>query len=79
MLTKRRLLFLCWFCGALAALAVAGSPSLLFWPTIVILAAYVANWGVALAANKLPKKYVSGLDYRAVLITGNFKLVLVFL
>lgn len=70
MLTKRRTMFLFWFLGALAVLAVAGNAFMLAWMAMVMVAAYVANWGVTLAANKLPKKYVSNLEYRAVLITG---------
>ena len=74
MLTKRRTMFLVWFLGALAVLAVAGNAFMLAWMAMVMVAAYVANWGVTLAANKLPKKYVPNLEYRAVLITGRQKI-----
>lgn len=70
MLTKRRTMFLFWFMGALAVLASAGNAYMLAWMAMVVVAAYVANWGVTLAANKLPKNHVPDLPYRAVLITG---------
>lgn len=70
MLTKRRTMFLFWFMGALAVLVSAGNAYMLTWMAMVVVAAYVANWGVTLAANKLPKNHVPDLPYRAVLITG---------
>ncbi|CAB3371331.1 Hypothetical predicted protein [Cloeon dipterum] len=71
MIQKRFALFLVWFIGTLAVLAY--SPwvqQLLAWPAMAVVSAYVATWGVKLAVTKLPKKYIKGIEYTGIFITG---------
>ncbi|XP_059480965.1 short-chain dehydrogenase/reductase family 9C member 7-like [Neocloeon triangulifer] len=71
MISKRLLLFFAWFAGTLGVLAY--SPwlhPLLAWLAILVVASFVATWGVTLAASKLPKKYIKNLEYTGILITG---------
>ncbi|KAF4519747.1 hypothetical protein B566_EDAN010340 [Ephemera danica] len=70
LLTARRLLFLAGFAVAIGVLFAVIPTWLAAWPTLVLTAAYLANWGATLSATFLPKTFVDNIDKRAVLVTG---------
>jgi hypothetical protein len=45
-------------------------PWIITVPALALIAAYLANWGVALAAVRMPNSYIPDIDKHAVLITG---------
>jgi hypothetical protein len=70
LITARRLLFSAGFVVALAVLYAVIPVWVAAWPTLILTAAYLANWGAAVSATMLPKTFVDNIDKKAVLVTG---------
>lgn len=70
LVTARRALLVASFAVALAVLSATVPAWLAAWPTLVLIAAYLAMWTTALAATRLPKTFVENIDKKAVLVTG---------
>lgn len=70
LLTNRRSFFLAVFAATLTLLITVVPPWLITWPALAIIAAYLANWGVELAAVKMPSTFVPDIEKHAVLVTG---------